>query len=444
MSPESTSCGLQFWDEFQAWLMTAPIVGGEWIPETIIWYTESGTRRSVLTQEGHTPYHYPEWFPWKATSPCCNKCTVTAGEVQVFHWPAATTTQDVTEVASSSTFINSNNFTFVSPSIYVAFQSLYAVDYCSTRSMFKPTTLAFNVSELSTVRGWKWDTTKYMSYPPVFTSVTNGLDGPLGDRDWTQATWGLTDCSYTTSSFWQWNGATPRYNEKTDALVGQNLLLMESTRWHYYTASYNPCSPILSAPPQVLTLNPEWSTCIQNIIAFWDPPSALTSASGLRPTSLATKTPQDEKQTSTSPSAGSPVPQITPSRTEMPVAPLPTSPLATSSPPTQSPNGLSPTALPVPNLAENTPVEHLPEHSPAQNPTGTPNDPESLLPPSLDQPAAQPTSDIHIALVTPSPTILATIADLSLHDPQSDALLSNPTKPLGDDAKPALTLLLGT
>src|SRR3954471_17931330 len=50
-----------------------------------------------------------------------------------------------------------------------------------------------------------------------------------------------------------------------------------------YWITYNPCSPTLSVPTQIFTLNPEWKGCIQGIDAFFDPPYSLTSGNGLTP-----------------------------------------------------------------------------------------------------------------------------------------------------------------
>ena len=61
-----------------------------------------------------------------------------------------------------------------SPSIYVAFKSLYATNLCGTLdSKAYQTTLAFAPGELSTAPGWKWN---YTNVPPfentVFTKAT--------------------------------------------------------------------------------------------------------------------------------------------------------------------------------------------------------------------------------------------------------------------------------
>ena len=44
---------------------------------------------------------------------------------------------------------------------------------------------------------------------------------------------------------------------------------------------YNPCSPTLSVPTQIRSLNAAWATCVQGIYAFYDPPIALRPVSDL-------------------------------------------------------------------------------------------------------------------------------------------------------------------
>jgi hypothetical protein len=44
---------------------------------------------------------------------------------------------------------------------------------------------------------------------------------------------------------------------------------------------YNPCSPILSVPSRLFSIEPGWKSCSDGIIALYDPPYALTPASGV-------------------------------------------------------------------------------------------------------------------------------------------------------------------
>lgn len=47
--------------------------------------------------------------------------------------------------------------------------------------------------------------------------------------------------------------------------------------------TYNPCHPWLSVPQRIYTLQPEWSSCIQNIKGLRDPPTWLTTGSEFSP-----------------------------------------------------------------------------------------------------------------------------------------------------------------
>ena len=47
----------------------------------------------------------PDVFPFQPSSPCCNRCSITAGDIQVYRWPLSTSEP------SFSTLVNSNGFT---------------------------------------------------------------------------------------------------------------------------------------------------------------------------------------------------------------------------------------------------------------------------------------------------------------------------------------------
>lgn len=46
------------------------------------------------------------------------------------------------------------------------------------------------------------------------------------------------------------------------------------------TQTYDPCSPLLSVPTEVFSMEPAWSTCTSGISGWWDPPRVLQAASG--------------------------------------------------------------------------------------------------------------------------------------------------------------------
>lgn len=67
-----------------------------------------------------------------------------------------------------------------SPSVYVAFESLHARDYCGNTGANGGTiTFAFDPGELSTTVGYKWDTDEFSDFPPT-----------MGSENFTQANWG--------------------------------------------------------------------------------------------------------------------------------------------------------------------------------------------------------------------------------------------------------------
>ena len=106
-------------------------------------------------------------YSFTASPPCCSTCTISAGDVQVYHWPISTAAPSVTQL------VNSEGFTLwatiflqltpqpplhllsedsIYPSVYVAFQSLLARDQCGVigPGITKFTTIGFDATELST------------------------------------------------------------------------------------------------------------------------------------------------------------------------------------------------------------------------------------------------------------------------------------------------------
>jgi hypothetical protein len=58
-----------------------------------------------------------------------------------------------------------------------------------------------------------------------------------------------------------------------------------------YIVTYNPCSPSLSVPTKLFSVNQLWKTCRPGMSAFYGPPSALTSGSYFSPP-MTSSTPQ--------------------------------------------------------------------------------------------------------------------------------------------------------
>lgn len=64
-----------------------------------------------------------------------------------------------------------------------------------------------------------------------------------------------------------------------------------------WVVTYNPCSPYLSIPSNLLTLNPHWSTCWRNFEGLHDPPSVLETANGFFPVTTTAPAPKSPTET---------------------------------------------------------------------------------------------------------------------------------------------------
>src|SRR5271168_2204482 len=85
------------------------------------------------------------------------------------------------------------------------------------------------------------------------------------------------------------------------------------------TMTYNLCSPKVSMPTELFTINSMWTGCLKGIDGFFDPPYTLTQGNGLSAFSAVTAAPQS--QTTSAAAAGS--------------TPAPVTPVMTTADPTQ-------------------------------------------------------------------------------------------------------------
>ena len=70
------------------------------------------------------------------------------------------------------------------------------------------------------------------------------------------------------------------------------------------TATFDPCSPLLSVPTEVYNIDSEWFSCTRGISGFWDPPRVLQPASGpLTPDPTTTQPGQTVLKTSAAPAS---------------------------------------------------------------------------------------------------------------------------------------------
>jgi hypothetical protein len=121
-----------------------------------------------------------------------------------------------------------------------------------------------------------------------------------------------------------------------------------------YTVIVNPCSPALSVPTLLYSLQPLWTGCLPGISAFYDPPYTLTPGGSM---GLVTKTsgvpalPDAGGPTATPPKPGvSPKPGM-PTPTSVPgnPSPNPDPPQNPSDPSTSDPNAPNPDPAPAPS-----------------------------------------------------------------------------------------------
>lgn len=107
--------------------------------------------------------------------------------------------------------------------------------------------------------------------------------------------------------------------------------------------TYDPCSPIISIPQAILTLDPQWADCVPGVSGLYDPPSKLTPVHGFetgalvqaqstqgavpgsspRPAVASQTSEPGPKQTVNSPQSATPsVPHPQPAQTSLPDLPI--------------------------------------------------------------------------------------------------------------------------
>ncbi|KAL8628785.1 hypothetical protein Q9189_005513 [Teloschistes chrysophthalmus] len=249
----------------------------------------------TFTLTGPTTYTtiYTEAFrpgrAWQAFYPinyqCCMDCYVYFPQVEVFYWPvpeseeqcangsqplvtaqavlptgaARTAEARMNTLFSNSsltgpiTTVNADGFTFVSPSVYVAFGDVSAGDACgAVGQKHTSITLGFAPGELQTVTA-------------------------LGKDHY--------DTTLHTRAFDPRNILCPPDFKPEELFVQQDSL-----------AGINTYRPRIQIPPALQNLDPKWSSCIVDPYEGIDPPRQLVPASGFAddPVPLTTATPPQQ------------------------------------------------------------------------------------------------------------------------------------------------------
>ncbi|OAQ62451.1 hypothetical protein VFPPC_14131 [Pochonia chlamydosporia 170] len=272
------------------------------------------------------------WYG-SAKPPCCYSCTVAASTVDLFFWPQAS------ETASVTSFV-SNGFTYQSPSVYIGFSSLSAIDFCGqVGKAYVNTTVAFNPEELSTIAF------SVVAAPPVTLSATFANGSTM----------------FTTSTPTQFTatGSAPlNYRDlerNCSTISGYTFLPGNPSNAGNRTP--DPCHPTIVLPDRIRSLDPAWVSCVANGIGgFYDPPSALSPVTAPPET---TSQPPAVTTSLDNPSPGSSSDPTTPAATQI-LTDTPSPPLVTSQ--TTSADNPSPTGV---NNNNNPP--------PASQSSGSPN-----------------------------------------------------------------------
>ncbi|KAE9370324.1 hypothetical protein N431DRAFT_468387 [Stipitochalara longipes BDJ] len=227
------------------------------------------TRCETFQYTHGAPDALPDYFSFQASSPCCNRCTITTGDIQVYHWPPSTSGP------SFSTLINYNGFTFTYPSVYVAIETLQGYDLCGAvgTAVNSITTVGFDVTDLSTA-------TSYL-FPSEWQ------DDRLPYESW----WTYSQIDFETSMSCT-DITTTLYADDFDNIIPTPVLSLDSfnkstNSFAPVLVTYNPCTPYLSVPTRILTLDSRWSTCVRYLKGLHDPPIIMNTENGFFPVTTA-------------------------------------------------------------------------------------------------------------------------------------------------------------
>lgn len=236
---------------------------------------------------------------YRPPADCCVECIITAADVQILYWPIETagannlsTVNQSTITAAppalpSSSYVDENGMTFVSPSVYVAYRKLGAVNNCP----------AFGPKYFG--KGDARDIT--LGYPPEHLSTSKCYGQPGGFQIYTAINY--TELQYPSGPETQ---GTCQYR------IG---------------ASGTPRGPILSLPTNIKDVHPSWKTCNVAFEGSFDPPSALRRA-----TAMVAPTPPPVKDPPAAPS-----PEIRPANPQPTAIPAPVDPGTSGQDPAPAP-----------------------------------------------------------------------------------------------------------
>ncbi|KAF2169794.1 hypothetical protein M409DRAFT_20209 [Zasmidium cellare ATCC 36951] len=211
-----------------------------------------------------------------AKPPCCSTCRISAGTIQFYWWPdlATATAGSITVSNNGSgtpvTAVAPNGFTFTSPSVYMAFSSLYAQNRCSTvGDVWYNTTIGFHPNEITTVN----------AYVTTFTSYS------LTTED------GTTESEFITAGGYRPPPSPLHYSDlakNCSSEPGYVYFPDDPQNDLAGSVEQDPCHPILQLPDSLISMRPEWvdNHCrAAEGFGAYDPPQASTAAAAeVKPT----------------------------------------------------------------------------------------------------------------------------------------------------------------
>ncbi|KAI5369339.1 hypothetical protein Slin15195_G002150 [Septoria linicola] len=230
--------------------------------------TQSYSTRTI----SFTKEWYMAYGQGGAKPPCCSTCLMSAGTIEFFWWPdlASSTSTALQEgytavngESATITAVGKNGFVFTSPSVYMAFSSLYATNLCGTvGEAWENTTIGFHPSEISTVNTFITTSESYTTFT-YSGSVETALANILGTR-LPPSPINCADLAQNCSSI---SGYVYFPDDPQNNVNG--------------ALSRDPCHPVLAIPTALIEMQKAWKDA--NCQAYdgygaYDPPIALTPA----------------------------------------------------------------------------------------------------------------------------------------------------------------------
>lgn len=190
-------------------------------------------------------------------TPGCGRCFVTASSVRLIYWPVSTESGNpnstITPTATGIVKAQENGTTFVSPSVYLSYENVWAsADGCGLIGTSHPgALLTIDPSSLTSLEG------------PKAGDVIDGKG------DWQ---------FFRRKAFNYANLNLPAPDSVFMAQPDNQLFCKNSTTGDCDRRNYH---PILAVPDEILTLDPSWKDCEMELYGSYDPPRALTPVDAL-------------------------------------------------------------------------------------------------------------------------------------------------------------------